>query len=90
MTSLAFMLVEVPAPPWSASTTKCASNWPAMTSSEASAMAAPIAGSSTPRATLAWAAAFLMAPRARMSMAKREMGKPVMGKFSSARRVWMP
>ena len=40
MTSLAFMLVEVPAPPWITSTTKWPCQWPSMISWQARSMAA--------------------------------------------------
>ena len=48
MTSLAFMLVEVPAPPWIMSTTNWSWSLPAMISSQASAMASRWVFESTP------------------------------------------
>ncbi len=59
MTSFAFMLVEVPAPPWMKSVTNWSRISPAINRSQAAAMALAIFASSTPRSRLARAAAFL-------------------------------
>ena len=88
MTSLVFMLIEVPAPPWIGSTMNCALSLPAMTSSAAFAMASAIFGSRCPVSRLASAAAFLTMAMARMSAGWS--GSPVMGKFSAPRRVCTP
>ncbi len=44
MTSLAFMFVEVPAPPWIMSMVKCLCSFPAMISSQAAMMASALSG----------------------------------------------
>ena len=59
ITSLAFMLVEVPAPPWMKSVTNWSRISPAISRSQASAIASATLASSTPRSRLASAAAFL-------------------------------
>ena len=90
ITSLAFMLVEVPAPPCSMSTTKSWCSSPAMTRSQAETMAWEISGDSRPKSRLARAAAFLTMARDSMNSGKFDKMMPVIGKFSTARAVWMP
>jgi hypothetical protein len=58
ITSLAFMLVEVPAPPWMKSVTNWSFMSPAITLSHARTIASAILESSTRRSRLAMAAAF--------------------------------
>jgi hypothetical protein len=58
ITSLAFMLVEVPAPPWMKSVTNWSFMSPAITRSQALMIAWAILASSTPRSRFAMAAAF--------------------------------
>ena len=58
ITSLAFMLVEVPAPPWMKSVTNWSRISPAISRSQAAAIASATFRSSTPRSRLASAAAF--------------------------------
>ena len=90
MTSLAFMFVLVPAPPWIMSTTNWLWRWPSMISAQAEQMASATSSSSRPRRLLAMAAAFFTMASARMKSGKWDRGIPVMWKFSLARSVWMP
>ena len=64
MTSFAFMLVDVPAPPWMKSVTNWSRISPAISRSHAAAIAFAIFGSSTPRSRFASAAAFFTYPNA--------------------------
>jgi len=59
ITSLAFMLVEVPAPPWMKSVTNWSIMSPAMTRSQPRMIASATLASIAPRSRLAMAAAFL-------------------------------
>ena len=88
ITSLAFMLVLVPEPVWNTSTGKCASWRPSATSAAAATMAAATSASSRPSSALAVAAALLISASARMN--PRGIGRPLIGKFSTARCVWAP
>ena len=88
MTSLAFMLSEVPAPAWKTSTTNCSRQRPSTTSCAAWMMACPRRGSSSPRARLASAAARLTRAMARIISGCAS--RPLMGKFSTARAVCAP
>ena len=85
MTSLVFMLDEVPDPVWNTSTGKCASHVPSATSPAASWIAPAMSLSRTPSSALTLAAAPLM--RASASMCARSMRCPETGKFSTARWV---
>ncbi|KIF05522.1 hypothetical protein PL81_12745 [Streptomyces sp. RSD-27] len=86
ITSLVFMLDEVPEPVWKTSTGKCSSQWPSATSAAADRMASEVSSSSTPSSALTRAAAALI--RARASMWARSRRCPESGKFSTARWVW--
>src|SRR3954447_25161413 len=86
MTSLVFMLLDVPEPVWKTSMGKWSSQSPRATAAAASAMAAAASASRTPRSALTVAAAPLIAASAPMS--SRSMGVPERGKFSTARGVW--
>ena len=88
ITSLVFMLIDVPAPPWIGSTMNHLSSFPAMTSSAAVAIASAIFGSRWPVSRFASAAAFFTIPIARISAGW--IGSPVIGKFSEPRSVWTP
>ncbi|MNR23779.1 hypothetical protein D3C85_1408180 [compost metagenome] len=66
ITSLAFMLVEVPAPPWITSTTNCSCSLPPRISSHASTMASLCTVPSRPSWWLACAAACLITASARI------------------------
>ena len=90
MTSLAFMFEEVPAPPWMTSTTNWSLSLPFMTSVQASPMAAARPASSSPSSWLVRAAASFTAASPRTRCMLEDSGWPVMGKFSTARRVWTP
>jgi hypothetical protein len=85
MTSLVFMLLEVPDPVWKTSIGKCWSQSPRATSAAAVVIASAVSCGSTPREALTAAAAPLMAASAPIS--SRSMGVPEMGKFSTARWV---
>ncbi|MNR40924.1 hypothetical protein D3C85_1592590 [compost metagenome] len=67
ITSLAFMLVEVPAPPWIMSTTNCSWKSPRIRRAQASLMAACFSASRWPSCLLASAAACLTMARATTS-----------------------
>ena len=85
------MLVEVPAPPWITSTAKLVvQGSPARISSQAATIASQRAASSRPSSRLASAAACLIAASARIRSGQVASVVPVIGKFSTARRVWMP
>ena len=88
MTSLAFMLVEVPDPVWKMSTTKASSNSPSMTRWAAATMAAERWASRASRSRLTSAAHCLIWAIARMN--ERLKRRSEMGKLSSARRVFAP
>ncbi|MCY1443469.1 hypothetical protein D9M71_598860 [compost metagenome] len=64
ITSLAFMLVEVPAPPWIMSTTNCSWKSPRTIRAQASLIAACLAALRWPSSRLASAAACLTMARA--------------------------
>ena len=88
MTSLAFMLVWVPLPVCHTTRGKCASSFPAMTSSAASMMAAAFSRGRARRSRLTMAQAFLSIPNARISSVGKR-SSPIL-KFSSDRSVWAP
>jgi hypothetical protein len=90
MTSLAFMLVEVPAPPWIMSTTNCSCQRPAMISSQAALIACSSGSGRWPSRQLARAAAFLTIASARIRFGKCDSAISVMRKLSSARAVCTP
>jgi len=85
MTSLAFMLDDVPEPVWNTSTGKCSSHFPSATSAAASWIASAMSASSTFSSAFTFAAAPLI--RASASMWARSMRCPDTGKFSTARCV---
>ncbi len=92
MTSLAFMFDEVPDPVWNTSTGNSASQAPSATSSAAATMASAD-GARRPRArrrapALARAASAFTSASARMR--RRLIGRPEIGKFSTARWVCAP
>ncbi len=91
MTSLAFMLDEVPEPVWNTSIGNSSSHLPSATSAAASTMAAATrlstAGTSL-RVALTAAASPLIWASARIS--RGSIVKPEIGKFSTARWVWAP
>jgi hypothetical protein len=86
MTSLVFMLLDVPEPVWKTSIGKCWSQSPLATDSAASEIAPATSASRTPRSAFTVAAAPLIAASAPIS--SRSMGVPEIGKFSTARCVW--
>ena len=88
ITSLAFMLLDVPEPVWKTSTGKAGSNSPAATRSAAARIALARALGMAPRFALASAQAALTRPSARRKA--RGMRQPETGKLSTARWVWMP
>ena len=88
MTSLAFMLVDVPEPVWKTSTTNWSSSLPSATSCAARTITSAVSGSSSPRSRLTSAAASLIWPRARMKDGGNR--RSLIGKFSTARIVWAP
>ncbi|MNZ95685.1 hypothetical protein D3C78_1148500 [compost metagenome] len=67
ITSLAFMLVEVPAPPWIRSTTNCSWNSPRISRAQAVLIAACLCSGRWPSWRLASAAACLTMARATTS-----------------------
>ena len=85
MTSLAFMLDEVPDPVWNTSIGNSASQSPAATSSAAAEIAAALSASSSPRRARTWAPKPLISASPRIS--SRSIGCPEIGKFSTARWV---
>ncbi len=88
MTSLAFILDEVPEPVWYTSIGKCWSWAPMATSVAADWIALPTPLGSRPRPVLTSAAAPLIKPSARMKA--RGMRCPDTGKFCTARWVCAP
>src|SRR3954452_572959 len=85
MTSLAFMFELVPEPVWNTSMGNWSSYAPDATSSAAAATASARSASSTPRSLLTRAHAPLTRPSARICAGS--MGRPEIGKFSTARWV---
>ncbi len=90
MTSLAFMFVDVPAPPWTGSTTNCSVSRPEPISSQALMIAPAMSGVSRPRSRLACAAACLTAASDAIRSGNWAMADPVIAKFSTARTVCTP
>ena len=88
ITSLAFMLLDVPEPVWKMSTTNSRSCWPAATSCAAWMIASASLASSLPLAVFTSAAAFLISASARIT--RRGRRSPLTGKFSAARCVCAP
>ena len=88
MTSLAFMFDDVPEPVWNTSIGNCASNSPAATRSRRLRIAFACVFFRCPRSALACAAADLISPSARMN--SRGIGRPEIGKLSTARWVCAP
>ena len=84
ITSLVFMLVEVPLPVWKTSTTNWSSCWPSATACAAWTIRSPSSAGSRPRSMLTCAAAFLIRPRARMNGRGNRSG--LIWKFRRARR----
>ncbi len=85
ITSLAFMLDEVPEPVWKTSTGNCSSQRPSATSSAAAAIASATGPSTMPSSALTFAAAALI--RASAAMCARPRRCPETGKFCTARCV---
>ena len=91
MTSLAFMLTEVPAPPWKTSIGNWSRQRPSVKiRSQALTMALVFFPASLPRSWLARAAAFLTWAKARISPGWSLIFWSDIRKFSTARKVWMP
>src|SRR6185436_7922983 len=88
ITSLVFMLLEVPDPVWKMSTTNSRSYFPAATSCAAWVMASATLPSSLPLLRFTSAAAFLISASARIT--RRGSRSPLTGKFSAARCVCAP
>ncbi len=88
MTSLAFMLDEVPEPVWKTSSGNSPSCSPLATRAAASWMARARSGGSTPSSPLTMAAAPLIDASA--PIRSRDSRSPEMGKFSIARWVCAP
>jgi len=88
ITSLAFMLVDVPEPVWKMSTGNSASHFPSITSRAALRMAPARLLSSNPSEWLTVAAAHFTSPIARMN--ERGNRRSLIGKFSIARAVCTP
>src|SRR3989344_8425417 len=88
MTSLVFMLWEVPEPAWNRSTTNSSWYWPAIIASAASTIDMARRGSSAPADSLTATAARLMRTWAIMKSVSGR--RPETGKFSTARAVCMP
>ncbi len=88
MTSLAFMLEEVPDPVWKISTGNSRSSLLSTTSVAAATMAWAVRDSSPPRSRFTSAAARFTRPKA--WIIPGGMGRPLMGKFSTARWVCAP
>ena len=88
MTSLAFVLVDVPEPVWYTSIGNWSSSLPSTTSCAAAAMARARRRGRRPSSRLACADARLTMPRARRK--RGGSGWPEMGKFSTARCVEAP
>ena len=90
MTSLAFMFVEVPAPPWMTSTTNWSLSLPSRISLQASTMAAALPGVEQSELVVGAGGGLLHGGQRRDQVQLEDSGWPVMGKFSTARRVWTP
>ena len=88
MTSLAFMLLEVPEPVWNTSTGNASSCSPRATEAAAAWIASAMSASSTPSSPLTLAATPLMQPSA--PIMSRPSRSPDTGKFSTARWVCAP
>src|SRR5687767_7624688 len=88
ITSLAFMLVEVPEPVWKMSSGKWSSSRPPATSSAARTIASASLPSRLPMAALTAADSRLIAPRA--AMKRRGKRRPETGKLRRARSDWAP
>jgi len=88
ITSLAFMLVEVPEPVWNTSIGNWSSNSPAATRSAAAAIRCAVSGSSSSSSALTRAAAPLMRPSQWITPAGT--GSPEIGKFPIALVVSPP
>ena len=85
ITSFTFMLVLVPDPVWKTSIGKCSSCRPSTISSTAATMASRCSGETTPRSAFVRAAAALT--RARAWTSDAGSGRPLIGKFCTARWV---
>src|SRR5689334_3184420 len=88
MTSLRFMLVDVPEPVWNTSSGKASACAPSATSSAAREIAAARSPESTSRSPFTVAAHDFSSASARMSRGSRVV--PEIGKFSTARWVCAP
>ncbi len=86
MTSLAFMFEDVPEPVWNTSIGNSASQSPRATSRATAEIAAALSGSSSPRSARTLAPKPLI--RASPRISSRSIGRPEIGKFSTARWVW--
>jgi hypothetical protein len=85
ITSLAFILLDVPEPVWKTSIGKCSSHSPRATSAAASCTALARSSGSTLSSAFTTAAAPLIEASAPISA--RSIGRPEIGKFSTARWV---
>lgn len=92
ITSLAFILLWVPEPVWKTTSGNSSSRTPAITSSAAWTMAATWASvsPSRPSSALAWAAAVLRMPRARMIGRPQTKESRPMSKLARLRCVCAP
>ncbi len=88
ITSLAFMLVEVPEPVWKMSSGNSASRSPRATSSAALRIASAGPAGTIPSSSLTAAASPLISPSA--AMKRRGKRSPETGKFCRARSVCAP
>ena len=88
MTSLAFMLILVPAPPWIRSVTNWPCKRPLSISSQASIIALPTFSLMFPASILAFAAAFFTMARALINCL--HIPRLVISKFSFPLRVSIP
>jgi hypothetical protein len=79
MTSFAFMFVDVPAPPWIMSTTKCSWWRPARISCDARLIGSAIAESSRPSSSFDVATAFLDGGERFVSAGNSRSAIPVIG-----------
>ena len=86
MTSLVFMLLDVPEPVWKTSMGKCASWAPVATSCAAATIASARSPSRMPSSAFARAQAALICASALIWAGS--IGVPEIGKFSTARCVW--
>ena len=90
-TSLAFMLTDVPAPPWNTQDGNWSMQRPSTRiSSHAPTIASATFSSRTPISRLASAAAFFTMTMPRTKSGMSLIVADAIGKFSTARTVWTP